>query len=203
VDAPDAFLAKPPAMRGWSDDHWRRAFDAAVWVVAKDDKDQIIGLASSVRDGATPYIQAVWVRPGFRRHGVGRRLTEWLVEHERSQGCDEIRLWVIKGNDDARRVYEALGFKPTDHEQRIKRRLLEFRRKRYEAEFSLYPELSTASPEVGADVTPPTASEADLRRGHQAAIDPAARSADSFYSDAEPCIPQIQHVESVAMAPHV
>jgi hypothetical protein len=44
---------------------------------------------------------------------VFRALMRALAESERRTGIADLLLWVLEGNDDAQRAYEALGFEPT------------------------------------------------------------------------------------------
>jgi ribosomal protein S18 acetylase RimI-like enzyme len=51
----------------------------------------------------------MYVRPSARRAGVGRRLVEAVVEFAR-QRVELIQLAVVRDNEQARRLYERLGF---------------------------------------------------------------------------------------------
>ena len=50
-----------------------------------------------------------YVRPSARNAGVGRRLVETIIEFAR-QRVELIRLSVVRDNEQARRLYERLGF---------------------------------------------------------------------------------------------
>lgn len=50
-----------------------------------------------------------YVRPSGRNAGVGRRLVETIIEFAR-QRVELIRLSVVRDNEQARRLYERLGF---------------------------------------------------------------------------------------------
>jgi ribosomal protein S18 acetylase RimI-like enzyme len=51
----------------------------------------------------------MYVRPNARKHGVGRRLVETIVEFAR-QRVELIQLSVVSENEQARRLYKRLGF---------------------------------------------------------------------------------------------
>lgn len=88
----------------------------SMWVVARNG-DDVVGLARSVRvaDGPTSerHDESVWVARRHRRSGITRALVQQLAELERRGGVTEFRVWVLEGNDSARRAYERLGFEST------------------------------------------------------------------------------------------
>jgi len=51
----------------------------------------------------------MYVRPGARRIGVGRRLVETVLDLAR-QRVELIQLTVVQDNEQARRLYASLGF---------------------------------------------------------------------------------------------
>ncbi len=55
----------------------------------------------------------VWVDPGYRRRGVGRRMVEAAMGWARERGADHLRLWVDATNPEGRVFYERLGFRET------------------------------------------------------------------------------------------
>lgn len=61
------------------------------------------------REGAGE-IWAIYVDPSKWRNGIGRLLMQAGCEQLRSQGHDTACLWVLSGNDRARRFYEASGW---------------------------------------------------------------------------------------------
>lgn len=54
-------------------------------------------------------IWGMYVRPGARRAGIGRRLLEAILDLAR-QRVELIQLTVVRDNADARRLYASLGF---------------------------------------------------------------------------------------------
>jgi L-amino acid N-acyltransferase YncA len=99
-----------------SEGEWRSRFENSIWVVARDG-DDMVGLARSLRVADRPvserHVESVWVARRHRRSGITRALVQQLAELERRDGVTELRVWVIQGNDSARRVYERLGFEST------------------------------------------------------------------------------------------
>jgi ribosomal protein S18 acetylase RimI-like enzyme len=119
LDSPDAFMSSHAYESRWSELEWRRVFDAATWIVARE-AERVIGLAKSVRLPDKPamrHVESVWVAPTYRRRGVLRALVQALVEIERRMGVTDLLLWVLEDNHDAQRAYVALGFEPTGERQ--------------------------------------------------------------------------------------
>ncbi len=126
-DSPHAFTSTYDCEARWGEPEWRRFFDAATWVVARE-AERLIGLARSVGDHTMRHVESVWVAPTHRRGGVCSTLLQGLAEIDRRMGVTELLLWVLEDNLDALYAYEALGFKPTGERQpypigRFERRL--------------------------------------------------------------------------------
>ena len=63
----------------------------------------------SVKEAHKGVLWGMYVRPAARGAGIGRRLAEAVIAHARQ--CVEIlELRVVGGNEEARRLYAALGF---------------------------------------------------------------------------------------------
>lgn len=58
------------------------------------------------------YIEDIFVRPNFRRTGVGRKLFSLLSQKAREQGCCRIELSVLNWNEQAIQFYKKLGGEP-------------------------------------------------------------------------------------------
>ena len=54
----------------------------------------------------------IYIVPDRWRQGIGTRLVREAEGMLRARGYREIVLWVLEGNMDARRFYEAMGFEP-------------------------------------------------------------------------------------------
>jgi len=70
----------------------------------------VVGLRPLDEEAAE--LKRLWIRPGFRGHGLGRRLTETAIGAARSAGYRALRLDTIGGlMAEARALYESLGFR--------------------------------------------------------------------------------------------
>jgi GNAT superfamily N-acetyltransferase len=58
------------------------------------------------------YVEDIFVRPAFRRSGIGRQLFAFLSNKARESGCPRIELSVLNWNEEAIRFYKSLGAKP-------------------------------------------------------------------------------------------
>jgi ribosomal protein S18 acetylase RimI-like enzyme len=80
-----------------------------------EEKGRIVGNASLVFQSfgtrRIAMIANVATHPEYRRHGIGRALTEAAMAHARRKGIKELWLHVRDDNPTAIRIYEDLGFK--------------------------------------------------------------------------------------------
>ncbi len=53
------------------------------------------------------YVNAVYVRPEYRRRGIASRLMQLVVAWSRERGCKSVRL---RSSDEGRSLYKSLGF---------------------------------------------------------------------------------------------
>ena len=65
-----------------------------------------------------PTVISMWVAPEARRRGLARALLDAAVEFCRAAGGPVLRLFVIEGNDAARRLYLRYGFVETGRIER-------------------------------------------------------------------------------------
>ncbi|WP_245215554.1 GNAT family N-acetyltransferase [Pararoseomonas baculiformis] len=82
----------------------------AAWLVLEEGEEPA-ACGHAVADGAWCGLFDLAVRPEFRRLGLGRRLLGALAGWGRRQGAETCWLQVAPGNVNARRVYEAAGFR--------------------------------------------------------------------------------------------
>jgi ribosomal protein S18 acetylase RimI-like enzyme len=86
------------------------------WILGAFDEARLCGVVGFARDDGpkTSHKGLIWgmyVHPGWRRKGVGRRLMEaMLAELDALPGLRWVRLSVTAGNDGAQRLYESFGF---------------------------------------------------------------------------------------------
>ncbi len=59
------------------------------------------------------HISMVFVDPASQRRGIGRRLMRYALDAARVSGASSVSLWTGRENTAARKLYEALGMKPT------------------------------------------------------------------------------------------
>ena len=62
--------------------------------------------------GPDAFVTEIFVRPGYRGTGEGRRLLDAITEAMRRGGASAIHLAVRRANRVARRLYETAGFAP-------------------------------------------------------------------------------------------
>lgn len=73
--------------------------------------DEAAGGAALRRlDAGTGELKRLYVRPPFRGHGLGRTLTEHMLDLARGRGYACVRLDTVGGMDAAQTLYERLGF---------------------------------------------------------------------------------------------
>ena len=58
----------------------------------------------------TGEIWGIYISPEYWRRGMGKRLSEEAEKIFKSRGYKHAVLWVLEGNQQARRFYEAMGF---------------------------------------------------------------------------------------------
>ncbi|MBQ6504737.1 MAG: GNAT family N-acetyltransferase [Flexilinea sp.] len=90
--------------------------------VAADENDSVMGYAfceirdQKHRDNLVPfrsvYIDDLCVDKKLRGKHIGQELFNHVRQKAKELGCYEISLNVWEGNDNARRFYENIGFKP-------------------------------------------------------------------------------------------
>ena len=56
-------------------------------------------------------VHALLVEPDYRRHGIGRRLVNEVVDHCKQEGIRRIRTLVDEGNNEVKQFFESHGFR--------------------------------------------------------------------------------------------
>jgi ribosomal protein S18 acetylase RimI-like enzyme len=114
---PDAFLDALSVER--REAMWRRTVEAndAPSLVAEKD-GAIVGFLlggpardEDIREDTTGEIYALYVAPERWNTGAGAQLMHHGLSVLREQGCQEVILWVLRGNERAIRFYERMGFR--------------------------------------------------------------------------------------------
>lgn len=80
------------------------------YVVAEDDRGELLGWAGILIAGDQAEILTVGVVPVARRRGIATELLDVLVQRARERGARELFLEVRVDNDPAQRLYEREGF---------------------------------------------------------------------------------------------
>ena len=78
-----------------------------------DESGQVIGSIAMKNGGRGPYLSRVYLRAEYRGLGLGKWMTNSVLEMARSQGFGSIHLWTDTRFLDAHRMYERLGFRMT------------------------------------------------------------------------------------------
>lgn len=115
ADSPTAFWATHADEAAFDQQRWDGFVRAAAWFVATRD-GQRVGIAGALtgpEEADEPELIGMWVAPQARGAGVGARLVDAVCEWATAQGAPAVSLWVLDGNDDARRVYARSGFTET------------------------------------------------------------------------------------------
>jgi RimJ/RimL family protein N-acetyltransferase len=123
-ESPRAFLSSHSEEFGYEEQKWRAEFVRGEWTIEiRDDKP--VAFIGVTREQGTPpgecYLEYMWVCPPFRRCGVATDLIKAVLRRLLNQGFATIWLWVLDGNEPARRLYEKCGFTSTGLTQRPRR----------------------------------------------------------------------------------
>jgi ribosomal protein S18 acetylase RimI-like enzyme len=124
ADAPEAFGRSLEEEERLSEAGWRERVapsDSRVWFVDATDDDEFVGMAVGFLDdeSKTAYLGGMWVEPGRRRSGIGKRLVDTVIEWGRARGAVRIELEVNELTRPAVALYQACGFAPTGHSRRF------------------------------------------------------------------------------------
>ncbi|MCX5387246.1 GNAT family N-acetyltransferase [Streptomyces sp. NBC_00083] len=104
--------------RAWMSDPRRRGTD----LVADNGAGAVGWVSVGPYRGAIPgarvgEVYALYVRPDLIGQGVGRALLDAAHISAKAQGFDSVALWVLGGNERARRFYERAGYVADGAEQ--------------------------------------------------------------------------------------
>lgn len=97
----------------------RRAISGSFCVAIRHG-DQQVAMARLISDFATfSYLSDVYVLPEHRGHGLARAMVAYLQDHPKLAGQ---RIWLLFTRD-AHDLYRQLGWKPSEHPERMMIRL--------------------------------------------------------------------------------
>lgn len=101
------------------DNTYKNLLENSDCIVCSTDENKIVGMAflvsrgnpTEIYDKDWSYIRFVSVEPMFSGNGIGRKLTEMCIEIAKSNSEKTIALHTSELMDNARHIYETLGFK--------------------------------------------------------------------------------------------
>lgn len=76
-----------------------------------DTERRIVGTGLGILDRDYVGVYAIHVHPDYRRRHLAKRIVRTIMEEGRRHGARHAYLQVVRGNDPAVRMYEALGFR--------------------------------------------------------------------------------------------
>ena len=80
--------------------------------ILPQDRVQLLDPIDQAQDWDSFLVNAVAVRPSYRRQGIGRRLMEWAIQQARAGGFARLTINVWQDNAAARALCEQAGFRP-------------------------------------------------------------------------------------------
>jgi L-amino acid N-acyltransferase YncA len=97
---------------------------ARTWVVEQDGAVRGFASTGAIRDqpdglAGAGEVFAIYLAPEARGRGLGRVLYAHAVDDLRARALYPIVVWVFEANADARRFYEAAGFRPDGARQPV------------------------------------------------------------------------------------
>jgi len=78
-----------------------------------DESGQVIGSIAMKNGCRGPYLSRVYLRAEYRGLGLGKWMTNQVLEVAKSRGFNSAHLWTDTRFMDAHRMYERLGFRMT------------------------------------------------------------------------------------------
>ena len=119
---PQGFLASHEREASYDESRWRQEFSRGEWNVMLAD-DQEIGLLGVTREpdmsSQECYLEYLWVAPEYRRSGMAAMLLRTVLDRLRDSGVHTVWLYILDGNERARRLYQRFGFQSTNERQEL------------------------------------------------------------------------------------
>jgi len=118
ADSPSAFTETLAQASMLADEVWAERVEShnagATAIIVADDGARLVGLAAGIPFEGRARVVSVWVDPAFRGRGLAAALIEEVCAWAAGAGYAEIQIETAIGNSGPRRIYERLGFEPTD-----------------------------------------------------------------------------------------
>jgi GNAT superfamily N-acetyltransferase len=118
ADAPSAYLTTLAEAQAQPDQLWRDRIAENPHFLAFVD-GTAVGMTVVIATDLGRHIVAVWVAPQARGSGVIEALIEAAVDWSRAQGDTALGLFVVDGNERARRAYARCGFQLSGRTQPV------------------------------------------------------------------------------------
>jgi ribosomal protein S18 acetylase RimI-like enzyme len=116
-DDRSAFLSSYEREAAYDEQEWLEEFSRGEWNVMLAG-DTEIGLLGNTRLPTTPsdecFLEYLWIAPDFRRSGWGSRLLRAVLDRLEDSGVRTVWLHILKGNQEAKRLYQRFGFQSTN-----------------------------------------------------------------------------------------
>ena len=114
MDSPDAFERLDPALAE-SDAYWEETTGSLASpdcdvLIAEENHEKIGMVLVRIDSQRVGHVGAMWIDPGSRRLGLGKRLLDDSIRWHLKRAVTTIRLWVTDGNIAATSLYENSGF---------------------------------------------------------------------------------------------
>jgi GNAT superfamily N-acetyltransferase len=120
AESPEAFGSTLAGERAFAEADWRRRianrFTVLAWL-----GDDPVGIAGGyVDEDGSAELVSMWVAPSGRGCGAADALIAEVRAWATGTGGEELRLWVVEGNERAERVYARHGFVRTGRTQPVR-----------------------------------------------------------------------------------
>ncbi len=113
ADAPEAFASTLEREQDFDEARWRDRLSGGPRVIARVVGGDVGLVGAHLGDGPhDPQLYGLWVHPVWRGTGLADALVVEVLSWAREAGHDHVGLWVMDGNDGARRLYDRHGFRP-------------------------------------------------------------------------------------------
>jgi len=123
-ESPRSFLSTYEREEKFDETSWRAEFSRGDWYVGIADgqpPDDPVSLVGITREPGTPahqcFLEYLWVAPEFRGRGVAFDMINRVLDRLKRSGIRTVFLWVLDGNESAKRLYKRLGFVSCNHRQ--------------------------------------------------------------------------------------
>jgi len=121
-----------PARYGFIDnvtdryDYWltQRAADPSSVVLVAEHEGKLVAFLLAATEKEIPiyklpqygFIHDLWVDEAYRHEGIARQMVTLAIERFQQMGLTQVRLDTATGNDPARELFAACGFRPCNVE---------------------------------------------------------------------------------------